>query len=156
MAKQSVERVRAALSSAGIDVSITEFADSTRTAEDAAKAIGTSVGQIVKSLVFAAGDEPVLALVCGTNRLDPHKLESLCGVAVKRADAQYVRDTTGYAIGGVPPIGHKTRMRTYVDRDLLQYGTVWAAAGTPNSVFPIAPGELVRITGATVADIAED
>ena len=154
--KQSVERVRAALSNAGVDVRITEFAESTRTAEDAARAIGTLVGQIVKSLVFASDKGPVLSLISGTNRLDPIKLRNLCGCAVERADVQYVREHTGYAIGGVPPLGHATQMQTYIDRDLLQYDTVWAAAGTPHAVFSIAPDVLVQITNATVADIAEE
>jgi Cys-tRNA(Pro) deacylase len=148
-------RVRAALHAAGIDTGVRQFPDSTRTAAEAAAAIGTSVGQIVKSLVCIAGDQPVLALVSGVNRLSLARLAALVGSEVGKADAAAVRATTGYAIGGVPPVGFPTPIRTYLDRDLLQYERVWAAAGTPHHVFPIAPADLLRITEATVADLKE-
>ncbi len=154
--KASVTRVVTALGDAGVVTEVKEFAESTRTAEDAAAAIGTSVGQIVKSLVVLAGDEPVLALVSGTNRADTHKLAALAGAPIRRADAEAARAATGYSIGGVPPIGHPTRLATYVDRDLLQYDLIWAAAGTPNAVFSITPRRLVEITRAHVADLAVD
>ena len=134
--------------------SVREFPQSTRTAEEAAAAIGVEVGQIVKSLVFVAGEQPILALVSGTNRADPARLAALAGAPIRRADADTVRTATGFAIGGVPPIGHATPLPTYLDRDLLRYDTIWAAAGTPNAVFPITPAELERIIGATVADLA--
>jgi prolyl-tRNA editing enzyme YbaK/EbsC (Cys-tRNA(Pro) deacylase) len=149
-----VDRVRAALAAHGLDsVEVREYSASTATAADAAAAIGTTVARIVKSLVFMAADRPILVLVSGPNRVDPHKLEGLLDAPVKRANADQVRDHTGYAIGGVPPIGHPSPMATFVDPDLLEFDEVWAAAGTPNTLFAIQPPELVRITGAQVADI---
>ena len=149
-------RVQAALTAAGIDARIEEFPSSTRTAQEAAATVGTRVGQIVKSLVFLAGDAPVVALVSGVNRLDTQRLAALSGAAISKADADVVRQATGYAIGGVPPIGFPEPIPTFIDRDLLRYDVVWAAAGTPRHVFPIAPEELVRITGGTVADLKAD
>jgi prolyl-tRNA editing enzyme YbaK/EbsC (Cys-tRNA(Pro) deacylase) len=152
--KAAAQRVADALAAAGIAVEVEEFAESTRTAEEAAQAVGATVGQIVKSLVFLAGTQPILALVSGANRVDSVKLAAAAGGPIKRADADAVRGATGYAIGGVPPIGHATSLPTYFDRDLLQYPVVWAAAGTPNAVFRIAPGELLRVSGATAVDLA--
>lgn len=117
--------------------------------------MGTTVGQIVKSLVFVAGEQPVLALMSGSNRLALTRLGVLLRSSIKKADADAVRRATGYAIGGVPPVGFPASIPTYLDRDLLAYDTVWAAAGTPHHVFPIAPGELVRISQAMVADLKE-
>lgn len=148
------DRVRAALRAAGVSIDIQEFGASTRTAQEAAAGVGTTVGRIVKSLVFVAGDQPVLALVSGSNRLDLQKLGVLIGASVRKADATFVRKATGDAIGGVPPVGFPSPIPTYVDRDLLQYDTVWAAAGTPRHVFSIAPAELVRLTGGIVADFS--
>ena len=152
--KASVQRVADALEELGIQVEITEFAESTRTAGEAAAAVNSTLGQIVKSLVFLAGEQPVLALVSGTNRVDTEKLAAVAGGQIKRANADIVREATGFSIGGVPPIGHTTPLPTYLDRDLLQYHVVWAAAGTPNAVFPISPNEIQRITSATVVDLA--
>ena len=149
------DRVRAALSAAGVATRIEEFPSSTRTAQEAADAVGTSVGQIVKSLVFLAGGQPVLALVSGANRLDPARLADLTGLPIGKADADAVRQATGYAIGGVPPTGFPAPIPTFIDRDLLQYDVVWAAAGTPRHVFPIAPETLVRITSGRVAELAD-
>ena len=149
----SVERVRLALATAGLDARIEEFPASTRTAQDAAAAIGTSVGQIVKSLLLLAEDSPVLALMSGANQLDLARLASLAGSSIHKADAEAVRAATSYAIGGVPPLGFPNAIPTFIDRDLLQYETIWAAAGTPRHVFELAPSELVRITGGTVADL---
>ena len=146
-------RVQAALIAAGVEARIEEFPSSTRTAQEAAATVGTTVGQIVKSLVFLAGDSPVVALVSGVNRLDTQRLAALSGAAIGKADADAVRQATGYSIGGVPPIGFPVPIPTFIDRDLLQYDVVWAAAGTPRHVFPIAPQELVRITGGQVADL---
>ena len=151
--RSAPDRVRAALTAAGVEARIQEFSVSTRTAQEAADAIGTSVGQIVKSLVFIAGDAPVLALVSGVNQLDPARLGSVTGTAISRADAKAVRDATNYAIGGVPPFGFAVPMPTYIDRDLMQYDLVWAAAGTPRHVFPIEPRRLVQITGGTVVEL---
>ena len=132
-----------------------DFAESTATAVDAAAAIGTTVGRIVKSLVFMAGDRAILVLAAGPNRVDVAKVARLVGQPIRRANADQVRQWTGYAIGGVPPIGHAAPLETLVDQDLLDYDIVWAAAGTPNTVFAIDPAELVRITGAHVADVAQ-
>jgi prolyl-tRNA editing enzyme YbaK/EbsC (Cys-tRNA(Pro) deacylase) len=153
--KETVQRVVTALAEAGVRTEVREFAASTRTAEDAANALGTTVGQIVKSLVFLAGDRPILVLVSGVNRADTAKLQALVDAEITRANADDVRRITGYAIGGVPPFGHLTFLTTYLDRDLLQYEEVWAAAGTPNAVFAITPHDLLRITAAQVADVAE-
>ena len=152
--KASVQRVADALEQLGIQVEITEFAESTRTAEEAAAAVNSTLGQIVKSLVFLAGEQPLLALVSGTNRVDTEKLAAVTGGPIKRANADIVREATGFSIGGVPPVGHTGPLPTYLDCDLLQYHVVWAAAGTPNAVFPIGPDELQRITSATVVDLA--
>jgi prolyl-tRNA editing enzyme YbaK/EbsC (Cys-tRNA(Pro) deacylase) len=153
--KETVQRVVTALAEAGVRTEVREFAASTRTAEDAANALGTTVGQIVKSLVFLAGDRPILVLVSGVNRADTAKLQALVDAEITRANADDVRRITGYAIGGVPPFGHLTFLTTYLDRDLLQYEEVWAAAGTPNAVFALTPHDLLRITAAQVADVAE-
>jgi prolyl-tRNA editing enzyme YbaK/EbsC (Cys-tRNA(Pro) deacylase) len=152
--KQAVARVVAALRAAGVDAMVTEFAESTRTAEEAAAAVGATVGQIVKSLVFLARDQPVLALVSGANRADMQKLARAAGAPILRADAASVRAATGFSIGGVPPNGHASTLPTFLDADLHRYEQVWAAAGTPNAVFPITPSELERITSARVVDLA--
>ena len=151
--KAAAKRVAEALAAAGLDVEVQEFAQSTRTAEEAAQAVGASVGQIVKSLVFLAGEQPILALVSGSNRADTAKLAAAAGGSIRRADADTVRVATGYSIGGVPPIGLASPLPIYFDRDLLQYPVVWAAAGTPNTVFRVAPGELLRVTGATAVEL---
>jgi Cys-tRNA(Pro) deacylase len=153
--KPSVRRVADALLAAGIEPEIVELAESTRTAQEAASAIGTSVPRIVKSLVFLADDEPIVALVSGSNRADTSLLASALGKSIGRADAARVRDATGFAIGGVPPLGHKTPLEVVIDRDLLQYDVIWAAAGTPHAVFSITPSELVRVTGGRVVDLKE-
>ena len=127
---------------------------STRTAEEAAAAVGVEVGQIVKSLVWAVDGEPVLALVAGDRRLVPERLAEALGVAeVGRADADAVRAATGFAIGGVPPFGHRTALRTVMDESLQRFDEVWAAAGTPRDVFAIAPAELAERADASVAAI---
>jgi prolyl-tRNA editing enzyme YbaK/EbsC (Cys-tRNA(Pro) deacylase) len=153
MVKQSVQRVMDALQAAGLDVEIRELSASTRTAEEAAAAVGTTVPKIVKSLVFLADDAPIVALVSGSNRLDTNRLGAALGRTIARADAATVRAATGFAIGGVPPLGHVTPLDVVVDRDLLQYDEVWAAAGTPHAVFPIAPDALVSATGGKVIDL---
>ena len=160
--KESSRKVADALAAAGVKTEVIEFAESTRTAAEAAAAVGTTVGRIVKSLVFTAGnnggdgdgDEPILALVAGDNRLDTAKLAAHLGRPVRRADTGMVREATGFVIGGVPPLGHARPLPVYIDQDLMGYDTVYAAAGTPNSVFPIAPADLQRVTGGTVLDLA--
>ena len=141
--------------SRGLAIEVTEHPAGARTAADAAAAVGVDEAQIVKSLVFTVDGEMVMALVSGPNRLDEKRLAVAAGGdEVGRADAAAVRDTTGYAIGGVPPFGHRRSLPTYVDRTLLDHDVVWAAAGTPRHVFPITPSDLVRLTGGTVADLA--
>ncbi len=155
----SAKKVADAATAAGLTIDIVTFEQSTRTAEDAAAAIGCQVGQIVKSLVFVVGDTPVIALVSGANQLDTRKLAALFGVGrkqVQRADADIVRAATGYAIGGVPPFGHATAMPVYVDEDLTRYDVIWAAAGTPNTVFAILPADLLRTSSGQVADLKVD
>ncbi|HEY8812135.1 MAG TPA: YbaK/EbsC family protein [Candidatus Dormibacteraeota bacterium] len=132
---------------------VRRFPEGTRTAEDAAGAIGCSLGQIVKSLVFLAAGRPVVALVSGANRLDTARLGGLAGDPVVKADAETTRVATGYAIGGVPPFGHAQPLAIYVDRDLLGYAVVWAAAGRPDSVFAVTPERLLEISGGTPADL---
>ncbi len=149
----AVKRVAGALAGLGITAEIVEFAQSTRTAEEAAQAIGTTVERIVKSLVFMAGDEMVLVLTSGGNRVDTERLGMALGVPIKRANADAVRQATGYAIGGVPPVGHASALPVVIDRDLLQYDLVFAAAGTPHAIFPITPGDLCRITDARILEI---
>ena len=137
--KASVRRVADALAQRGVQIEIVELADSTRTAVEAANAVGTTVPRIVKSLVFLADDDPILVLASGSNRVDTAELAALLGKRIRRADADRVRQETGFAIGGVPPLGHLRALPVYVDRDLLQFDRVWAAAGTPFAVFPIDP-----------------
>jgi prolyl-tRNA editing enzyme YbaK/EbsC (Cys-tRNA(Pro) deacylase) len=147
--------VRASLIALGVDdPPIRTFAAGTATAVDAAAAIGTTVERIVKSLVFMADQQqPILVLASGPNRVDTVRLGAMLSASIKRADADQVREATSFAIGGVPPVGHPAALPTYVDRDLLQFDQVWAAAGTPNAVFSIDPHTLVRITDGLVADI---
>jgi prolyl-tRNA editing enzyme YbaK/EbsC (Cys-tRNA(Pro) deacylase) len=154
--KDASLRVARALEELGLQVDIVQFPDSTRTAQQAASAVGTTVGQIVKSLVFVADGEPILLLVSGSNRVDPDKVSRVLGKQIERADAETVRLATGFAIGGVPPVGHRRRLLTLIDRDLLDYERVWAAAGTPNAVFAIDPRDLVRATGGQVVDLKEN
>ena len=150
-------RVAAALEAAGLETEVREFDAATRTAQQAADTLGVSVGAIVKSLCFVADGEPVMALVSGANRVDLRKIQNILGAAsVVRANADQVRAATGYAIGGVPPVAHARRLRMLLDRDLLQYDQLWAAAGTPHSVFRLAPRQLAALTGAEVADVAEE
>jgi prolyl-tRNA editing enzyme YbaK/EbsC (Cys-tRNA(Pro) deacylase) len=139
---RSARRVQQALHEAGVDVEVKELEHSTRTAPEAAAAVGCELGAIVKSLVFRRVDdgEPMLVLVSGANRAPEAAL------GVERPDADFVREVTGYAIGGIPPVGHATRIRTLIDPDLLTFGEVWCAAGTPSALFPLSPAELVRIT----------
>ena len=150
----NVARVVAAARERGLDIVTRRFPDGTKTAQDAADAIGVAVGQIVKSLVFAVDGEIVMAYVSGANQLDEKKLAIAAGGSTcSRVDADAVRAATGYPIGGVPPFGHSTKLRIFIDPDLLQYDEVWAAAGTWNDVFPIAPNDLVRASGAAVTDL---
>ena len=150
----NVARVVEAGKALGLTITTRRFPEGTKMAQDAADAIGVAVGQIGKSLVFAVDGEIVMAYVSGANQLDEKKLALAAGGAkCARVDADAVRAATGYPIGGVPPFGHSTELRIFIDPDLLQYGEVWAAAGTWNDVFPIAPDDLVRASGAVVTDL---
>ena len=141
------------LSSAGLDLGVRRFPEGTRTAEDAARAVGCEVGQIVKSLLFTAGDRPVMALVSGANRLNPARLSEAAGGEVGKARAELVRAATGYAIGGVPPFGHASELPVFMDADLRRHAVLWAAAGRPDAVFPISPDRLVELSGARVVEL---
>ena len=147
-------RVIEAARAAGFEIQTKRFPEGTKTAQDAATAIGVEVGQIVKSLVFGVDDEIVMALVSGSNQLDEKKLAAAAGGSkCKRVDADAVRAATGFPIGGVPPFGHSTQLRVFVDPDLLQYDEVWAAAGTWNDNFGANPNDIVRVAGGTVTDL---
>ena len=155
----SAQRVQEALNRFGYTGQIMEMGESTRTAVEAAQAAGCEVGQIVKSLVFLLqtpenpAGSPVLVLVSGSNRVHEKRLGRQLGGTLARADADLVREASGFAIGGVPPVGHKTPLKTYIDTDLLQYNEIWAAGGTPHAIFPIAPQELVRLSGGEVVTV---
>lgn len=156
MSGGSVERVRAALLAAGHEDRIDAFPAGTRTSADAAAAVGCEVAQIAKSLVFRGADgRPVLVIASGANRVDAARVAAVLGQAIRRADADWVRERTGFAIGGVAPVGHLTPPHVLVDRDLLALDPVWAAAGSPMHVFRTSAAELVRISGGQVADIRE-
>jgi prolyl-tRNA editing enzyme YbaK/EbsC (Cys-tRNA(Pro) deacylase) len=152
----AADRFAAAAGALGLAPEIRRFPEGTKTADDAAHAIGCDVAQIVKSLVFVADARPVLALTSGRNRVDLRKLAALTGAQdVRKATADEVRAATGFAIGGTPPFGHPERLRAFVDRDLLGFEEVWAAAGTPDGVFPIAPADLLEVSAAEPVDLAE-
>lgn len=151
----SARRVQQRLETLGISGRVIELPDSTRSAEEAARAVGCEVAQIAKSLVFRAvrSGEAILVIASGSNRVDANKVAQVLGESVSMADADFVRSRTGYAIGGVPPVAHRERLRTLIDQDLSDHERIWAAAGTPRAVFSLEPGELVRITGGQVADV---
>jgi prolyl-tRNA editing enzyme YbaK/EbsC (Cys-tRNA(Pro) deacylase) len=150
-----MRRFEAWLAGKETGLAVKEFPAGTRTAIDAARAVGCEVGQIVKSLVFVAGGRPVVALVSGANRLDEKRFAAVAGEPVLKADAETARTATGYSIGGVPPFGHATDVPVFMDRDLLGYEVVWAAAGRPDSVFQIAPDRLRDLSGATLTDLKQ-
>lgn len=152
----SALKVAEAARKLGLEIEIVEFEQTTRTAEEAAAAIGCEVAQIVKSLCFSVNDTPMMALVSGTNRLDERKLAALCEVSrkrVKRADPEMVKTATGFTIGGVPPFGHLSPLPIYIDEDLTGFEIIWAAAGTPFAVFAIKPADLIEASGGQVADL---
>lgn len=152
---RNVEAVVAAGRRLGLDLRIRSFPEGTRTAADAAAAIGVDLGQIVKSLAFLVDGRVTMALLSGSNRLDEAALAAAAGgTRCERADARAVREATGFPIGGIPPFGHASDLPVFVDRDLLAHDEVWAAAGTPHDNFAVTPAELVRATGGTVADLA--
>jgi len=151
--KDSARRVQQAIQGAGFAFQVREFPASTRTSDEAAAAIGCDVAQIAKSLIFRAAEtgRPVLVMASGANRVDEKAVARVLGEKLARADADFVRATTGFAIGGVPPVGHREAPVAFIDEDLMALEEIWAAAGTPNAVFRLTPAELVALTGGTVA-----
>ncbi len=153
--KAAAEKVQSAIRALGLAHEVIELPVRAATSQQAADALGVKVGQIAKSLVFVVNGAPVLVIASGANRVDETKLGPLAGGPVRRADAEAVRQASGYAIGGVPPFGHPAALPTYIDRDLLDYELVYAAAGVPECVFPLSPAELVRGTGGRVSDVKQ-
>jgi len=151
----NAQRIQAALNERGSSAEVIQVPDSARTAAEAAAALGTTVAQIVKSLVFVADDRPLLVLTSGSERVSTEKVRALVGAKVSRPDADTVKRLTGYAIGGIPPLAHDTPARVLMDPHLLEFDVVWAAAGTPHAVFGIAPDELRRVADAELADVTE-
>ena len=151
----SVQKVQQTLKTLGFSGEVVVFPDSTRTASEAAQAVGCQVGQIVKSLIFKGGEthKPILVVVSGANRVNERRLAELAGERIEKADADFVRQHTGFAVGGVPPVGHPERLETYIDEDLLQYEEIWAAAGNPHAVFQLTSANLESMTGGRVVSI---
>lgn len=149
MLSPTAQKVQDTLRSLGLDAVVTESAETTRTAADAARRIGCEVGQIAKSLVFrgATSGRPVLVITSGANRVDEARVAAAVGEPIVKADAGFVREHTGFAIGGVPPVGHARPLDVHVDAALLGYTEIWAAGGTPNAIFPLTPADLLRVTG---------
>jgi len=151
----SAQKIQDQLKSLGYGYTVIEHAESTRTAQEAADRAGCELGQIVKSLIFRGKDsaKPILVLTSGANRVDEKRISEYAGEAIGRADADFVRNVTGFAIGGVPPVGHIQNMETYIDEDFLHYPTIWAAAGTPNAIFELDAGDLQKMTGGNVVRV---
>ncbi|NLU35665.1 MAG: YbaK/EbsC family protein [Clostridiales bacterium] len=153
--KKPAARVQAVLDEFGYELNVTEFPESTRTAQEAADAIGCTVGQIAKSLIFKGktSQKPILIITSGANRVNEKKVKEYIGEKLGKADADFVREHTGFAIGGVPPVGHIKPITTYIDEDLMQYYEIWAAAGTPNSVFKLTPSILADMTKGRIIKV---
>ena len=151
----SAQKVQDQIKSLGYDYAVIEHAESTRTAQEAAERAGCELGQIVKSVIFKGKDtnKGVLVLASGANRVDEKKIGGYCDEAIGRADPDFVRTLTGFAIGGVPPLGHLQKMETYLDEDFLQYETIWAAAGTPNAIFELKTSDLQKMTKGRVVRV---
>jgi prolyl-tRNA editing enzyme YbaK/EbsC (Cys-tRNA(Pro) deacylase) len=154
----SSQKVQDALTALGYSVTVIESETPTKTAQQAAEFAGCQLGQIVKSLIFkgVATGKPILVLTSGSNRVNEKRISQYAGEAIGRAEPEFVRTVTGFAIGGVPPVGHLQQMETYLDQDLMQYETIWAAAGTPNSLFELTPAALQQMTNARVAVIRQE
>ena len=152
---KSAKKVQEALDEFGIKLEVKELSESTRTSKDAAIAIGCKVEQIAKSIAFISESEPILVIASGTNRVNIRKLQNKFNEKVTMMNPSQVKEITGYPIGGVPPIGHKTPMRIIIDEDLLNYGIIWAAAGNPRAVFRLTPQDLIKITSGEVMDVKE-
>jgi prolyl-tRNA editing enzyme YbaK/EbsC (Cys-tRNA(Pro) deacylase) len=151
----SAEKVQEALQRLGFKNEVLELQTTTRTSAEAAQAVGCEVGQIAKSIVFRTmkTDRPVLVIASGPNRINEKRIEEKVSEPIGKADADFVRQKTGFVIGGVPPVGHKEKMEIFIDEDLLRYQEIWAAAGTPNALFKLTPSELIRMTGGEVISI---
>lgn len=151
----SAQKVQDALSAYGLDFQVVELPESTRTAQEAAAAIGCTVEQIVKSLVFRTKQtgNPILVLASGPNRVNEKAIAKIVGESIEKAPADFAREVTGFVIGGIPPVGHKEPISTYIDQDLLQYEELWAAAGTPNAVFRLGSADLKKLTRGTLISI---
>ncbi|MCE9645226.1 MAG: YbaK/EbsC family protein [Chloroflexi bacterium] len=151
----SAQKIQDLLDSLGYSYVVIEYAESTRTAQEAADRAGCELGQIVKSLIFQgkSSGKPILVLTSGANRVDEKLISKYAGEPIRRADADFVRSVTGFAIGGVPPIGHNEKMETYLDEDLQQYLVIWAAAGTPNAIFKLSPSDLQKMTGGRTVQV---
>ncbi len=151
----SAQKIQDQLKTLGYEYTVVEHSESTRTAQEAADRAGCELGQIVKSLIFKGKDsgKPILVLTSGTNRVDEKRISAYSGESIGRADADFVRAVTGFAIGGVPPIGHTQKMETYIDEDFLQFQTIWAAAGTPNAIFELKTPDLKKMTDGNVVRV---
>ena len=151
----SAQRIQNLLNSLGYNYTVIEHAESTRTAQEAADRAGCELGQIVKSLIFRGktSGKPILVLTSGANRVDEKRISGYAGETISRADADFVRTVTGFAIGGVPPIGHAEKIETYLDEDFLSYKTIWAAAGTPNAIFELKTEDLQKMTSGKIAQV---
>jgi Cys-tRNA(Pro) deacylase len=151
----SAQKVQDVLISLGFANQVVEMPDTTRTAAEAAQAVGCRIEQIAKSLVFRGkqSHNPILVIASGSNRVNEKKIAEFAAEAIERPDAEFVRQTTGFVIGGVPPLGHTQHLETFIDEDLLQYGEIWAAAGNPNAVFKLTPTDLVQMTGGRVVNV---
>lgn len=151
----TAQKVQDLLTSQGFNCKVIEFAESTRTAQEAAERAGCTLGQITKSLIFKGqkSGKPILVLTSGANRVDEKRISEYAGESIGRADADFVRNATGFAIGGVPPLGHAQKMETYLDEDLTQYATIWAAAGTPNAIFELTPADLQKMTDGKIVRV---
>ncbi|NWL89769.1 MULTISPECIES: YbaK/EbsC family protein [unclassified Paenibacillus] len=153
--KKSAEKVQNILRDFGHELQVIELQDSTRTSDEAARTIGCRVSQIAKSLIFKGkqSQQPILVIASGTNRVNEKTIRAYLGEKLEKADADFVLEHTGYAIGGIPPVGHHSPIKTFIDEDLLQYEEIWAAAGTPNAVFRLTPQILTEIVDGTVISI---
>jgi prolyl-tRNA editing enzyme YbaK/EbsC (Cys-tRNA(Pro) deacylase) len=151
----SAQKIQNLLNSLGYDYIVIEYAESTRTAQEAADRAGCELGQIVKSLIFRGkiSGKPILVLTSGSNRVDEKRISGYAGETISRADADFVRSVTGFAIGGVPPIGHTQDMETFLDEDFFSYQTIWAAAGTPNAIFELKTEDLQKMTNGKIAQV---
>jgi prolyl-tRNA editing enzyme YbaK/EbsC (Cys-tRNA(Pro) deacylase) len=154
----SAQKVQETLVSGNFNLEVIEFIESTRTSADAAARVGCSVGQIAKSIIFQGkkSGKPILVIASGSNRVDEKKVAALVGEPIGRANPEFVRDVTGYAIGGIPPLGHATPLQPLLDEDLFQYEQIWAAAGTPNAIFQLTPADLLQMTGGQKANVRQD